>query len=437
VGADVAPERRHDGRERARRLFLNRDFAALWTGQSASMLGSSVSFIGLPLVAVLIVHVSPFQLGLISAVERLPPLLVGPFVGSLVDSRSRYRLMMIADVGRAGILATIPVAVAFGGLRFWLLVVVAFVVGALTLLFNVAFQAFLPALVPPCRLGVGNARLAASQSASELTGPGLAAGLIALGGAAVAVAADAASYVFSAYCLTRISKRDLRRPAPGEAAAPSRLLPKFWHDTTVGFGSLRREQVLRIVTRSNAILVFFAQMQAAIYFLFLTKDLNFGANKIAVVFTAAGVIGLLGAFGCNRLVTRIGLGRLVIIGQLILALGGILLAAATGPAIVASAFIIAGEACFGVGLTLFGVGYQTLFQVRTADEVRGRVIGASRFITTASVPLAATLAGVLGATLGLRATLIAGAAGMTLGLAAILSPRIWQLEKSEQELTSR
>jgi MFS family permease len=429
VSADVAPEQKRERHKRARKLFLNRDFASLWIGQSASMIGSSVSFIGLPLVAVLIVHVSPFQLGLISAVERLPPLIVGPFVGPFVDSRSRYRLLMIADIGRAGILAAIPIAFIFGTLRFWLLVVVALLTGVLTLLFDVAFQAFLPSLVPPERLGEGNARLGASQSASELTGPGLAAGLIALGGSAVAVAADAASYLLSAYCLTRIGKRDVQRNEAAERAVPSGALSNFWHEIRLGFGLLRRERILRTVTRSNAILVFFAQMQAAVYFLFLTKDLSFGANMIAVVFTAAGLIGLLGAFWCNRLVTRIGLGRLVIFGQLILALGGVLLALATGPVVVASAFIVAGEACFGIGLTVFGVGYQTLFQVRTADEVRGRVIGASRFITTASVPLAAIIAGVLGTTLGLRATLIAGAAGMILGLAAILSPQIWHLEK--------
>jgi hypothetical protein len=110
-----------------------------------------------------------------------------------------------------------------------------------------------------------------------------------------------------------------------------------------------------------------------------------------------------------------------------MALGGALLALAEGPKLEAASFITGGEACFGIGLTLFGVGYTTLFQLRTEDEVRGRIIGAARFITAASVPFAAIVAGVIGSLFGLRTALIVGAIGMALGLAAVLSPRVWKL----------
>ena len=410
------------------RLLRNRDFISLWAGQSVSLIGSSVSFIGLPLVAVLILHVSPFQLGLISAVEVLPPVVVGPFVGPLVDRHSRHRLMIIADVGRAALLATIPIAVIIGMLALWLMVVVAFLVGILTALFNVAFQAFLPNLVTTEQLGEGNARLSASQSASELTGPGIAAGLIALGGSSAAVAADALSYVVSAYCLLRIKVRDTGYGRSVVDEKRSWQLSAFWREIQVGFSLLRRDAVLMTVTRSNAIFNFCAQIQSAIYFLFLTKDLHFGPSMISLVFTAAGVIGLFSAFGCNRLAARIGFGRLLIIGQLIMALGGALLALAQGSTLEAATFITGGEGCIGIGLTLFGVGYTTLFQLRTEDEVRGRVIGAARFITAASVPFAAIIAGVIGSSFGLRAALIVGATGMALGLAAVLSPRVWKLD---------
>jgi len=412
----------------AARLLRNRNFLSLWAGQSVSLIGSSVSFIGLPLVAVLILHVSPFQLGLISAVEVLPPVVVGPFVGPVVDRHSRHRLMIISDVGRAALLATIPIAVVIGMLTLWIMVVVAFLVGILTALFNVAFQAFLPNLVTTEQLGEGNAKLSASQSASELTGPGIAAGLIALGGSSAAVAADALSYVVSAYFLLRIKVRDT---GYGRSVVDdqSRQLSAFWREIQVGFSLLRRDAVLMTVTRSNAIFNFCAQIQSAVYFLFLTKDLHFGPSMISLVFTAAGVIGLLSAFGCNRLAARIGFGRLLIIGQLIMALGGALLALAQGSTLEAATFITGGEGCIGIGLTLFGVGYTTLFQLRTEDEVRGRIIGAARFITAASVPFAAIIAGVIGSFFGLRTALIVGAAGMALGLAAAGSPRVWKLDR--------
>jgi MFS family permease len=429
MSAEIARGSAAADRGPAVRLLRNRNFLTLWAGQSVSLIGSSVSFIGLPLVAVLILHVSPFQLGLISAVEVLPPVVVGPFVGPVVDRYSRHRLMIIADVGRAALLATIPIAVITGILALWIMVVVAFLVGLLTALFNVAFQAFLPSLVTTEQLGEGNARLSASQSASELTGPGIAAGLIALGGSAAAVAADALSYVVSAYFLLRIKVRDTgyRRSVVDEKRPWQ--LSAFWREIQVGFSLLRRDAVLMTVTRSNAIFNFCAQIQSAVYFLFLTKDLHFGPSMISLVFTAAGVIGLLSAFGCNRLAARIGFGRLLIIGQLIMALGGALLALAHGSTLEAATYITGGEGCIGIGLILFGVGYTTLFQLRTEDEVRGRIIGAARFITAASVPFAAIIAGVIGSSFGLRTALIVGAAGMALGLAAVLSPRVWKLDR--------
>ena len=436
MSADTAGEPAAAQLEPAIRLLRNRDFISLWAGQSVSLVGSSVSFIGLPLVAVLILHVSPFQLGLISAVEVLPPVVVGPFIGPLVDRHSRHRLMIIADVGRAALLATIPIAVIIGLLALWLMVAVAFLTGILTAIFNVAFQAFLPNLVAAEQLGNGNAKLSASQSASEVTGPGIAAGLIALGGSSAAVAADAFSYVVSAYCLLRIKVRDTGYGRSAADRGRSRQLSAFWHEIQVGFSLLRRDAVLGTVTRSNAILTFFAQMQSAVYFLFLTKSLHFGPSMISLVFTAAGIIGLLSAFGCNRLAARIGFGRLLIFGQLIMALGGTLLALAKGSTLEAATFITGGEACFGIGLTLFGVGYTTLFQLRTEDEVRGRIIGAARFITAASVPFAAIIAGVIGSSFGLRAALIVGAVGMALGLVAVLSPRVWKLDQSRPDHAS-
>jgi MFS family permease len=413
-------------------LLRNLDFMWLWAGQSVSTAGSAVSFIGLPLVAVLVLHVSAVQLSLISAVDLLPPVVVGPFIGPLADRYSRHRLMLVADIGCAAVLAVIPVAYLTGVLSLWLMVLAAFVVGVLTSLFNVAFQAFLPNIVTASQLGDGNAKLSASQSASSIVGPGLAAGLIALGGSATAVAADAFSYLVSAYALIRIRTRDASHGAASHNAAGhngtrNASVRAFWRDIHTGFGLLQRDVILRTVTRSNAIMACFGQLQSAVYFLFLTKDLHFGASTISVVFLAAGLLGLLSALGCNRLAARLGFGRLIIVGQLTMALGGTFLALAQGSRLDAAAFITAGEACFEVGMTLFGVGYVTLFQLRAADEVRGRVIGAAKFITAASTPFAALLAGVLGEAFGLRATLIVGAAGMALGLVAVLSPRVWRL----------
>jgi MFS family permease len=406
-----------------RSLRRHRDFRLFWAGQSVSLVGSAVSFVALPLVALLTLHVDALHMGVLTAVERLPPLLVGPLAGPLADRGSRWRLMIVADAGRALLLAWIPLGALLGVLSFWHLVVIAFGVGALTLLFNVSYQAFLPNVIPAERLAEGNSKLGASQSAAEVTGPGLASLLIAAGGPPTGVLADAVSYLVSTWCLLRLRTRDAVRPTPERAALLTRLTG-FWSDIKSGFPLLRRDPVLRAVTLSNAILAFFAQLQAAIYFIFLVKTLHLGAGLIGVLFLVAGGIGFLTAIWCDRLAGRIGIGPLVVTGQVVLVAGGTLLAAASGPTVMASALIIAGEACFGAGLSLFGIGYTTLFQLRTTDEVRGRVIGTSKFLTSASLPMAAVLGGVLGVVFNVRTAMMIGAVGMAVGLVAVLRRRV-------------
>lgn len=398
-----------------RSLWRHRDFGYFWGGQTVSMVGSAISFIALPLVAVSLLHVSPVGMSLLAAVERLPPLLVGPFIGPLVDRRARRPLLLIADIGRAALLGWIPFAAAIGVLALWQLIIVAFGVGLLTLLFNVAYQAFLPNVVPAARLADGNGKLSASQSVAEVTGPGLASWFIHAGGPAAAVLADAVSYVASAWCVFRLRARDAVRPA-----APAGGWSAFWGATRSGFPLLWHDRILRSVTMSNAMLAFFAQLQAAVYFLYLARTLQLSPTAIGLVFTASGVIGFAAALGAGRMSERLGLGRLVVIGQFVLVAGGVFLAAASGPRLVAAGFIVAGEACFSAGMAIFGVGYTTMFQVRTVDGVRGRVLGAAKFICAASIPVAALAGGVVAQAYGLRTAEIVGAIGMAFGLVAVL-----------------
>jgi MFS family permease len=411
-------------------LRRNRDFAWLWAGQTVSMAGSAISFIGLPLTSVFVLHVDAIRLGVISAMELLPSIVASPIVGPLADRYSRHRLMLIADVGRFSVFGLLPLLYLTVGLRYWMMPLAAFIVGILTSLFNISFPAFLPSVVSAKQLGSGNARLSASESGAGIVGPGLATALYAAGGVITLVLADAVSYLVSAWSLLQIHQKDPGHGGASPAASRPRLgelFGSYWATVTAGFGLLRADPVLRTVTRSGAIMACFAQTQSAIYFLFLVRGLHFTAVTISVVFVLSGALGLISALACDRLATRFGYGRLIVVGQLVMALGGVFLASAQGPRVVAAACILAGEACFEIGLTLWGVGRQTIFQLRLDDAVRGRVMGAARFITGASTPFAAILAGVIGTVAGLRAAVAIGAVGMVLGMLVVVSPRIWRL----------
>lgn len=179
------------------------------------------------------------------------------------------------------------------------------------------------------------------------------------------------------------------------------------------------------MTISASVVTAFAQLQMAVYFLFLVEELHLGPGAVGLLFSISGAFGFFGAVLSDRMARRFGIGRLIVAGQVIQTAGGFLLAVAGGPKITASAIILAGEACFSLGLSVFAVSYISLRQTRVDDEVRGRVVGASRFITTALVPVAALLGGVIGSLAGLRTTLVVGGLGMLVGAALILRPDLF------------
>src|SRR5215203_2809666 len=161
-------------------LWRHPDFLRLWAGQAVSLIGSQVSFLALPLVTALALDATPIQMGLLSAAGALPALLVGLHVGAIVDRHRRRPIMIAGDIGRAGLLALVPLAWALDALSIELLFAIVVLTGVFSLFFDLAYQAFLPTVVPPERLIDGNAKLELSRTAAEIVGPGLAGGLIQL-----------------------------------------------------------------------------------------------------------------------------------------------------------------------------------------------------------------------------------------------------------------
>jgi MFS family permease len=396
-----------------RSLLFHRDFRLLWAGETASLVGSAVSYVAFPLVAVLTLKASAFQVGVLAMAGKLPPLVFGAFAGVVVDRLPRRKLMIWADLGRMALLACVPIAALAGVLAIWQLVLVSFGIGSLSLLFNIAYQAFLPSVVDPEQLADGNGKLAASQSVAEVTGPGIAGWMMALAGPPGALAIDAASFGVSALTLRSLRVEDKRQERAVEKTS-------FWARTKSGFTVLWADKVLRTVTISASVVTAFAQLQMAVYFLFLVEELHLGPGAVGLLFSISGAFGFFGAVLSDRMARRFGIGRLIVAGQVIQTAGGLLLAVAGGPKLTASAVILAGEACFSVGLSIFAVSYISLRQTRVDDEFRGRVVGASRFITTALVPVAALLGGVIGSLAGLRTTLVVGGLGMLVGAGLIL-----------------
>ncbi|MCH8103648.1 MAG: MFS transporter, partial [Chloroflexi bacterium] len=154
-------------------LWRHSDFRKLWAGQAISIFGSQMVGLALPLTAVIVLDASPLQMGAIIAVSALPALLFGVFLGVWIDRRKRRPILIAADIGRAFLLLSIPVAHQLDALTIELLYAVAIGMGALSLVFEIAYRSFLPSVITREQLIEGNSKLELARSGAAVAGPGI------------------------------------------------------------------------------------------------------------------------------------------------------------------------------------------------------------------------------------------------------------------------
>lgn len=395
-------------------LWRHGPFLRLWTGQTISLIGSQVTLLALPLTAVLALRASPFQMGVLRAVQYAPALLIGLFAGVYIDRMRRRPILMAADFGRALLLGSIPVAAALSALSIGYLDGVAFLVGCLSVIFEAAYLAFLPALVGREQLVDANGKLAASDSVSRVVGPGLAGLLVQILTAPVAIVADAVSFVVSVVFL-RLIHLDEPRQAPSRRA--------LWPEIREGLRFVLGHPLLRATLVSSGVTNFFSAIFNALFVLYAVRRLGLNAAGIGFIFLIGGLVGLSAAMVAGRLARRVGLGPVMTLGMLLIASGGGVIVAVTAGGAVTLVLLACAEALGAAGDAFYNVTVVSLRQSLTPDRLLGRVGASARFIVWGAQPFGALLAGVLGQTLGLRPTLAIAAGGWLLAfLTLIVSP---------------
>ncbi len=328
-------------------LLRHRDFQKLWAGQTVSMLGSQVSQLALPLVAVLVLHVSAFYVALLGTVDLLPFLLFALPAGVWIDRIPRRPVLIVADTGRALALATVPVVAAFGHLTIWQLYAVGFVTGTFTVFFDVAYQSYLPSLVGRPHLVEGNAKLELSRSAAQIAGPGLGGVLVGAITAPYAIVVDSVSFAVSALFLGRIRKRE---PRPEPTVAPS-MRGELMEGLRYVLGDPRWRAITLYVSTFN----FFSSVAFALYVVYAVRNLGLTPGELGLVFALGNLGWLLGAVVVRRLSGRLGIGSTLV------------LAAFVGGAATAADPARAGELCHPVPRHLGRAD-----RVRTRDLQRHR-----------------------------------------------------------------
>jgi MFS family permease len=394
-------------------LLRDHDFRQLFVADTISQVGTQVSMLALPLVAVVTLDASPFQVGLLVTFEFVAFLLIGLPAGAWVDRMRRRNVLIAGDVGRALLLGSVPVAYWMGMLTIEQLYVVALFTGVFTVFFDVAYQSYLPHLVGTENLVEGNAKLEAVRGVNQIAGPTVAGFLIQAVTAPVAVAVDAVSFVGSALFVGLIRKRE----AKPERAPDAHL----GREISEGLKFVLHNRLLRAIATCTGWSNFFSSILFAMVIVLLADELKLGAGAIGLVFSVAAVGGLAGAVAAPRLVRWLGQGPTIWLSIGVTAPFMLLV-----PLFQRGLLLWVGAAGFAIssfGGVVYNITQVSFRQRLTPERLLGRMNATMRFLVWGTLPLGSFLGGVLGEWVGVRQSLWIGAVGSCLSFVPlVLSP---------------
>jgi len=375
-----------------------------------------VSGLALPLTAVLLLGASAGEMGVLSAARWLPYLLVGLVAGVWLDRVRRRPVLIATHVGRAVLLATIPIAAALGVLHIEQLYIVSFVVGALMIFSDAAYQSMLPSLVGPDDLVEGNSKLELSRSLATIVGPGVGGWLVQILSAPIAIAADSLLFLADAILVGQI-----RTPEPRSIGGHVRRSVR--REIGEGLRWVFGNAYLRPIQATSMSFICANSVWSTVYILFLTRDLGFEPALLGLIFAAGGPGALLGAVIAETSTRRLGLGRQILGSQVLAGAAFMCIPLAAWQPAAAVPLLLIGSFVAGLMITLGNIGELSLRQAITPHHLQGRMNATMRSLNWSTVTAGALIGGMLGDRIGLAPTLLVGAVGSLLScLWLVFSP---------------
>ena len=397
------------------RLWRQADFLKLWAGQTISVVGSQVTVLALPTIAILLLHATAGQVGLLAALERLAFPILALLAGVWIDRVRRRPLMIAADGLRAAALLSVPLVAAVGTLTLLQLYAVAAILGVGTVIFDIAYLAYIPTLAGRADLLEANTKLEVSHSGSYLIGPALAGGLIQLVGAAQAMLADAFSFLVSVATIAWIRQPE---PSPRVEGHPRvSVLADVRDGVRLVFGN----PILRSMAVMLTVGAVGFHLAEPAFYLFAYRNLRITPAALGLVFAAGGVGAVIGALLVGTVVRRLGLGTTLTVTIIGVGIGFILwpLALVATPL----AVLMGAEFLVGVCDSIYNVSQVSLRQSVTPDQLQGRMTATLRTMFWGAWPLANLAGGVLAGAVGAPLTIvIGGLIGMASALIVVVGP---------------
>jgi MFS family permease len=389
------------------------DFRLLIAGQTVTQLGTDVTAIAFPLIAVLLLHATPWQLGILVAVQNGAFLLVGVPAGVWLDRRRLRPVLIATDLVRCAALLTVTVAAALSQLNLPLLMAMAAVMAVMRVVFDIGHQSYLPTLLDRADLLRGNSAVEAVRSSGQVAGPSLGGWLTQLVGATNTLLVDAASFLVSAVCLARIRTPEDTSRHDGRTG--------MVHQAREGISFVLANPVLRAIAATSALSNLLFTAATALIVLFLVDTVGVGPGTIGMLLSAAPAAALLGAVSAARLARRVGSARIIWLALAVTSPFNLLIPfTGTGWRL---GFFVAGMVGGGAGQIVYGIAQVSYRQAIVPARFLCRVNASMRFLVMGALPLGGLLGGALGGVLGVRATLLVIGVGLTLApLPLLLSP---------------
>jgi MFS family permease len=382
-------------------LWRHREFQKWWWGQSVSLIGTQFTQLALPLTAILNLHASAAQMGILVAMQAAPGLVFSLVAGIWLDRVQRKPILVGSQLVAMAALASVPIAALLGVLSMTQLYVVALLIGTAATFTYVAQSSLLPALVGRPNLIEANAKYQTSWTVSQIVGPGLAGFAVQVLTAPIAIAIDALSFLVGA-ASTAWAK--VVEPAPGPAA-PGRSLGQ---ELMEGFRFVATQPQMRSIVLTLVLANWGGALTNAVFLLLFVSSIGLTPAQIGLGFAAAALFSLVGAQLAGRVVSRVGVGPAMGGSCLLFALARLIQVpaayAAAGPAF---AILLASSVAFG-GLMIYNINQQAIRGAVTPDRLLGRANAAVHGIVIGGSVLFALLGGVLGQAIGLRPTYVIG-----------------------------
>lgn len=393
-------------------LWRNGPFLRLWTGQTASSVGSQLGRLAIPVLAVSVLQATEFQVGLLTAVETAAFLLIGLPAGAWVDRWLKRRVMLIADLARAIVLASVPIMFFAGVLTIWQLMVVGAIVGVASVFFDVAYQSYLPVLVDLKQLGEGNSKLETTGQLARVTGPALAGALLAIVRPAVLIGLDAVTFLLSFIALSTIRDHEVPKPIADRRPLVTEIKE--------GMKFVVQEPLLRRIVLTTSTTNLFGMIAMTMIPVLVLRQLDISPAIYGFGLSLGAIGGLLGAMFSARIATLIGEGTAIPVSGVLAGVAIVGLALMPIFPNAAVPIFVGSEFLYSFSVLVYNITQVTFRQRICPPRLLGRMNASIRFVVWGVMPIGAIASGLLSTAIGVELTIAIGAVGSVLACVFVL-----------------